>query len=490
MRMHYKENFTQLPRNVAVTDLVPISVKANRHFYKINKEVNMIKLMIVAGNQASKLAEHLNSTGAFRVDFVYRSLIADQEKIKNSIIKVDKLLYVYQAEEMGGQGILSIRSDMAILRNLLTSESFFSANEIIFMQKNGPLAKQASDYFNAVMKECNSDLLKSTHKRNQISFSIKTVDDTLSFQSINNFLLGVTSAEDFHNTIGKVYRYEKDSEATTAYASQDTSNSYIEPFTFRNIKDHEAERKNAVKADAGTMQYDSHEEEIASIETPKFGTLHIIKAEPVKNTFIITGENKSGKATWAAALSASSTQAKKRTLIIDYTYSGRVEKVLAKHDVAYSRIPMLNIVREPESSSGFINICRPAGKEKKVKSEFLQILYSGDIYTNFDQIFIIIDELDAAEICSIVSRMLRKIFYCVFPVEAVLDKLFEFHDTFCKYAPVMLLCSNNLKLGIKDHYEEPAALKEKLQGTVSVVAPIQFYNMNLDSTLYEKMLRG
>ena len=130
----------------------------------------MIKLMIVAGRQSAKLAEHLNKTGAFRADYVYHSLAQNQEKIKNSIIKVDKLLYIYQPEE--DNGVTSIREDMVILQKLIISDEFFSTNEVIFIQKSSSLSEQAADYFNTVMKECTAALRQERHKKAQILYSI------------------------------------------------------------------------------------------------------------------------------------------------------------------------------------------------------------------------------------------------------------------------------------------------------------------------------
>ena len=72
----------------------------------------MIKLMIVAGEQTNELARHLGSSGVFKVDFAYKNLYEYEEEIRNSIITVDKFLYVYQSAQMKS------RLDMSILQNL------------------------------------------------------------------------------------------------------------------------------------------------------------------------------------------------------------------------------------------------------------------------------------------------------------------------------------------------------------------------------------
>ena len=65
----------------------------------------------------------MTERGTFEVPFYYESLSKNSNEIKNSIIKVDKMLYLYQPDE------ISIRYDMGILKKLLDKSSFFDPGE-------------------------------------------------------------------------------------------------------------------------------------------------------------------------------------------------------------------------------------------------------------------------------------------------------------------------------------------------------------------------
>ena len=73
----------------------------------------MISLMLVAGDQSKKLANHLTNNGAFKAEYVLPTLQDNQEFLKSSIIKIDKLLYVFRPDQM------NIRAEMAILKDLV-----------------------------------------------------------------------------------------------------------------------------------------------------------------------------------------------------------------------------------------------------------------------------------------------------------------------------------------------------------------------------------
>ena len=87
----------------------------------------MLKIMIIAGAQANSLAQFLSNSGV-DVEYCFNSVQDAKSVIENSIIKIDKLLYVYQPS------IMNIRSDMSLMLRLLT-DNFFSIREIVFIQK-------------------------------------------------------------------------------------------------------------------------------------------------------------------------------------------------------------------------------------------------------------------------------------------------------------------------------------------------------------------
>ena len=78
----------------------------------------MIKLMLVAGENSNSLAEFLQQRGTFVVDFLYRDLYSNSQELLNSVIRVDKLVYVYQSREMDNLGGMFIRQEMQVLKSM------------------------------------------------------------------------------------------------------------------------------------------------------------------------------------------------------------------------------------------------------------------------------------------------------------------------------------------------------------------------------------
>ena len=90
----------------------------------------------------------MTERGTFEVPFYYESLSKNSNEIKNSIIKVDKMLYLYQPDE------ISIRYDMGILKNLLAKSSFFDPGEITCIVNGNPDENtKAIEYFKSVMED-------------------------------------------------------------------------------------------------------------------------------------------------------------------------------------------------------------------------------------------------------------------------------------------------------------------------------------------------
>lgn len=444
----------------------------------------MLKLMIVAGNQAAKLADHLTKTGAFRADYVFTSLSENQEKIKNSIIKVDKLLYIYQPDESKTQ--TSIRGEMGILQELLTVESFFSANEIIFMQKNGQYAKQATEYFSAVMKECNESLLQSKRKHKRVTYAIKVVDGPLSFQIVQDYLLGVTKADDFSNTSVKVYRFEKGNDANTAYVQKDNLNSKVEPFSFENLESYDRERENALKMDSGSIFRDDNEININVLDSPEFGMLQIATSESSRNVSIISGENKAGKSIWAVALARSAEAYKKRVLLLDVTYNQDIERLVSSHDITFFHTEMLQILNNKELDESYISICQVSAADKNKVLDFMYVLCNKLFPKQYDHVFIVCEQADLQAIHKAMRPIIDQIFYCTYLLQDSILTTKRYVGSLKEQ--VTILCNDYTRILDPAMKIEPQIFKEKLAPNLRVIAPIWFEHFNLDSVLYLKLV--
>lgn len=80
----------------------------------------MINIMLVAGDKTDKLAKFFKMRNAFSVSMACESLSSNVAQIKDSIINVNTLLYFYQ------ESSINIRTDMQILKELLSDNNFFT----------------------------------------------------------------------------------------------------------------------------------------------------------------------------------------------------------------------------------------------------------------------------------------------------------------------------------------------------------------------------
>ena len=192
----------------------------------------MINIIVFAGMQTDELSEHLEVNCSFKVMFKAPSLIGAKESIQNSIIKADKLLYVYHKDQM------NIRSDMAFLRELFLSDSFFEVKEVLFIQKEDIDSDQAEKYFVNIMQDVTKIQKESKRFLSVLEYSYKTVNSILTFQSISEVLLGVTQSAVVKNTTSNFYRYEKGDSAKEVYVPNKKQGAFIEPFNFDSLINH------------------------------------------------------------------------------------------------------------------------------------------------------------------------------------------------------------------------------------------------------------
>ena len=148
----------------------------------------MIKLMLVAGENSEKLAMFLEQRGTFSVEF-WTPDLANVEELQNKIIKVDKMLYLYQT----GNVSVNIKSEMHTLQALIHSDGFFDPGEIVFIAKESDETDVALRYFKSVMQSCHYS-----------KYNIQILKDELSFSAIYSSVLGTSRSRNFTNTYSNV----------------------------------------------------------------------------------------------------------------------------------------------------------------------------------------------------------------------------------------------------------------------------------------------
>lgn len=443
--------------------------------------VCMIKLMIVAGEQTNELAKHLGSSGVFKVDFAYKNLYEYEEEIRNSIITVDKFLYVYQSTQMKS------RLDMSILQNLITNDGFFKTKEIVFIQKESEDAIEASKYFQAVMSECKLEA-KETGKRFNIVYSVNTVKGKLSFQEINSYLLGTTQIEDFHNTKSKFYRYEKGNPANKAYVPEKAGSYIIEPFQHESVYKYDKAKANALKIESGQKFESLDDKDIASYDNPIIGTLQNSGVLLKTHITLFMGDAKSGKSVWASALASSAIDADKCTLVLNFAKNRDIVFLLELSGSNFKEVSMFNLLSESELKQGVINVCTPSSdKEFEVIKDFLFSFLEKLDYSNLDEVFIVAEKEIIQYLCSTHKNKITNVFYFITPLksnlEAARTKLIEIFYSF----PLTIFLNKEVQLFGNIAYYNYKEVKSFLNFKTRIVDSIHFDDLNVDRDLYDSI---
>jgi hypothetical protein len=428
--------------------------------------------MVVAGEQTNNLKKHLEKNGAFTVDFAFKSFHSSKAEINNSIIKVDKLLFIYRPQEM------QIRDEMTILRDLLTKESFFEVSEILFVQKKDNNAKAAEDYFNAVMIAC-----RKAKQGSSIDYSLNTIDSELTFQNINNLLLGKTQSDNSKNTIDKFFRYEKGNNAKSAYVPKNTKASKIEAFSFMDVNDYEEQKEISLKIETGYSKETKEEDDLSKYDAPEFGEL---ATNDLDNTrwHIICGSQLSGKSTWAKAFIASSKSVGKRIIVVDITNHKKLKMV---KDLEISLGDIKSLV---ENKVKISNSCTIFNADIRKDAEpLLKILLSKDLsYSRIDDVIVVCDLKDIEKIYLMLKFSVNTVFFCTQASETYVNDIKGIGEKIVASTDVFLLINTQIEV---ENPKEAEEIKAMVSPDIKVVKPIVIRNFgNLSGSLYTKLLGG
>lgn len=433
----------------------------------------MGKLLIVAGEHSNELARFMNERGTFQVDDYFESFSRDINKIKLSIIKVEKTLYLYQPST--ANTINSIRSDMQALSDLFKNNNFFNPGEITFMiSKSDDNARRAIQYFQSVME--------SVH---YTDYKIKVLDDVMTFANIYDKLLGISQSQNFDNKKVNRYRVERGNNAKTAYVPKLDPNLRIEPFDYHALSDYDNAKRNAVRVESG-LEYVDEDKEFEKFDNPEFGRFGQFSSLDTKKLYVISGLPKSGCTTMTIALASSLMKDDKSVLIIDYSDNTDVTITMELSNVQYNKYNMSDLIRRHTVQPATINVCQINNeKEDSVKFEFLKNFFSKN--TDFDSILLLVPHRFLEYVHSILHSDVARYFICTTMLNKdigyVTDVMMPIMDT-----PITVVISNRtvvLNPAIKLSIDE---IRASLPKTVTVCAPLNFEDLHVGANLSRKLL--
>ena len=339
----------------------------------------MVKLIVIAGSGSQKLADFFENRGTFEIVAVYDNLTNNVNQIQNKVIVSDKLLYLYNDSE---EASMNIKSDMQVLGNLLGHDSFFKPGEIVFMTTASQQAKLATKFFVTIMEDCN-----------KTDYSIKTVEDKMSFVAIYNLLMGTTNSSDFKNTYTTLYKVERNTVAEEEYPPQDDRDLLVEPFGLDSVVTYKEKQKAAKKADTGTVYTDNPDTILEQESTVQFDQMKLHAITEDTSYIFVSGLIKSGKSVWGSQLAVSAYKCDNSVCVFDFTRNRDVINFLEKSSVQIEEYSMIQILRKQSKEHELAYVTSSNDEEVKVLPEFMQLFFNQKVIF-FDVLVIICEFSD------------------------------------------------------------------------------------------------
>ncbi len=432
----------------------------------------MINVMLIAGDKTEKLSKFLQQKGTFDIEYAYRSLTEEIVSIKDNIVNVDKLVYLLDNQ------ILNIRTEMQLLKELLTTEGFFTAREIIFIVTENVDTDKAIKYFKTVMIE--SDFQ---------NYSINKTKNKVSFADVFDYIIGITHSDNYKNTFKEVYRVERHSDSDVAYIAQDDSDMLIEPFSYDRLKSYEAAKENSRRTESGILHKDIDTGiNVSTAPNVDLGDLQVVDSVKRIETIIVTGERKTGISTWASALAISAIAAGKTVTLIDFTDNFDIADLLEDNNQMFYPVRILEMLHNYKYVENSINLVSTFNEqEQQIRTEFLQ-----HVFTNRNSLapvcIIAIPEKLFETVQAILVQDISRILYCINPI---------FHDVIAKQSCLAhysklrdFFIVLNDRITLMD--STTIITKEELEGLLPfglpIIQSINFDNLNIDASLFKSLM--
>ncbi len=330
----------------------------------------MVSMMLVAGGASKSLADFFEKRGTFTVTNKYTSLKENISEIQSQIIKVDKLLYLFNSEAT--TGAVDIRMEMRLLGKLLKDSTFFNPAEIIFMLKAGESNDVAVKYFKTIVEDAKYD-----------NYSIKVIEGKLTYDVVYSSVMGISQVRDFNNTYRSIYKVSRDSTAELAYAAQDNQDMVVQLESNYRMNDYEAHRDLLLRTSSrDDINLDQKSRNHAVVDIP---SVSVEKRESEHTVVVITGAGKTGKSIWTSVLAASAVDAGKKVLVIDLTDNKDIDSFIGKTNVGCTTVSFKEFVEGKFAES--IVCCQPTVDEQNVNVPFINYVLN-EIF-EYDEIFVV-----------------------------------------------------------------------------------------------------
>lgn len=432
----------------------------------------MINIMLIAGDKTEKLSEFLIQKGTFNLEYAFNSLSEDIHTIRDSIINVDKLVYLFDKQN------INIRTEMQLLKELLNDEGFFTVREILFIVTDTNESDKAIRYFKAVMSESAF-----------VNYNINKTSEKVSFADVFDFIIGLTQAENYSNTFKDVYRVERNSDSTVAYVGDYDEGLSVEPFSYEKLSLYENAKDTFRRTESGIYRKDINSGiNLETFENPDLGDLQIVNSINKIETIIVSGDRKTGVSTWASALAISAVASNKQVSLIDFTDNSDIMDTLDVNKIIYKQVSMLDMLHKYKYDENCINLVSAfSPEEQEVRTEFLQ-----HVYTNRNSlapiVIIAIPERLFEITYAILVNEVTRILYCINPIYSDVITKQPLISSYANDEKFFLVLNKRIELLGGFSYLETDELKNILSDDLKFIQPIDFPNLNLDDSLFNSFM--
>lgn len=432
----------------------------------------MIDLMLVAGDKTNDLKEYINRRDAMCVKHFIPNLAGHKTALMNTVINVDKLIYVYQDTN------INIRQDMDLLNSLLTETHFFNVGEIIFFIKVTEETEKGLDYFRITMSQANFE-----------NYKIEKSKKTLTYIQIYDAILGVSQAANVRNKYNKVYLVERNSDINEIYEESNVGFIY-EPFNHDNLKAYEEAKKLTRRSDSGTITTDSGQDSNITelYDSPVLGKVNIKGIFERKNFFLVSGLPKSGTTSYVNTLAVSAVQDKKNVMLINLTDNIDCIDYLDKYKIEHSVYEAKDLLYSKDIEAFKpLNILNLSPLDLDIRLDVMRYLIMHLNKVEAD-IFIVESSLDGINsLLQFLKPKLNKLYLCCNPLKKELRRLESYMEIFKNTAPTVLQLFNTINW-TDTHILTGVEVREIIGQDIKVVLPFDIPDYDVDNGLYKSLM--
>lgn len=437
----------------------------------------MIDLMIVAGSGTSALVKHIEETGTMRVKESYESLAHSFKTIKNDIIEVDKLIYVYQDPK------LDIGKEMMSLLKLLSGEDnvryMVTIKEIVFFHKKNTGRQDGLKYFKHAMKTSNFE-----------NFRFYESEDPFAVLDISDYILNENEKANVRNTYKSVYRHKRNEPVNILYDPENINAEVVEPYTFDNINgyDQAKEKLGTLNNLEYTDGLDPHaiNQTFENPSLPRIGASNILTN---RNIFVHAGLARAGKTVNTAYFVASAVADGKSVTVINLTNSDDLKEYLRTLEIGHDVFNLKDFMLSEKFGENYnLNVLDISYKNTDIRLEGLRHILS-NINKIIDDIVVIECSNDIlSNVLECIGFKLNRVFFAIETLEKDIMANFNYINMLSENIEVILLLSEICRNSIFSSRMSAKSIKSIFTENVRVIAPIDYTSAETDGDLYRDLI--